>query len=111
MNVPALVRDRRTYDIESPVYRDTQILLQSLGHTPRQVYRRLKDMKVWGTPGVECCPISRYLKSRLPLTVEVATDDHYLWIGSTRIVLPFAVEEFIRRFDNGRYRGVRSDIA
>ncbi len=111
VKIPALVAGRRTYPCDGPVYRDTQILLQGLGNTPHQVYRNLKAKKVWGSPGVECCPISRYLKSRLPLTVDIATDDHHVWIGSTRIILPIAVEQFIYRFDRGRYRGVRSDIA
>lgn len=78
------------------------------GENPGHVWAMLALNEIIGCGQQTCCcPIARFLQANEPFGIVHVYDDHYRvhteWGSLVAGPIPYAVREFIRMFDDGRY--------
>lgn len=91
--------------------------LNRLGATPQEVAANLEEQGITGEPKhAQSCPVANYLKRTFPVdlatvstTMAVLVEDEHRSVEVFTLT-PKPVEDFIKAFDKGKYRQLRSTV-
>jgi hypothetical protein len=82
---------------------DPLVLLRGLGRTPDEVAASLLALDCRGVPARHrSCPVARYLQAS-GFNGAAVDNRRVEWDDVRRVILPTAVSDFVRRFDQGEY--------